>query len=170
MARAFTRGSRLGKQWDAILGASVALVADGTTLIPPTGMNATASQTVLRMLGEYSISPRTAPVTLDSVRITVGIGVVSSDAASAGASALPDPEGEPDYPWLYWASHPIFFMSAVSDPNSQAASLRRSFDIRSMRKMKPRETLTMIVEYTDIVGTPGIQFHAGTTRVLIGLH
>ncbi len=168
--RTVIRGPRLAKQWDAILGNNVPLTADGLTLIPPTGLNATASQTILRMLGEYALTAASAPVVGDAVDITVAIGIVSSDAASLGATALPDPADEPQYPWLYWASHPFEFRTTGVDTSSDATHLRRTFDIRSMRKMKPRETAIYVVQYSNRVGNPPMRGVFGQVRVLLGLH
>ena len=119
------------------------------------------------MLGEYIVGPQVAPVAADAASIGVGIGVVSSDAVSAGASALPDPNGEADYPWLYWAQHDFFFGSTATDPASLASSLRRPFDIKSMRKLKPRESLVAVIQYSDISGAPPLHVEFTQTRVLV---
>ena len=161
------RGQRQRKHWHAIPGGPLLLTANGTGLGGVFSLDDPA--TVLRMLGEYIISFTPNPVGLDAVIIGVGIGVVSSDAATAGAASVPDPDGEPDYPWLYYASHPLF--STGTDPTGSGAagaSVRRVFDVRSMRKMKPRESLAMIFEYVDVTGTPPITITIGETRVLFG--
>jgi len=95
--------------------------------------------------------------------------VVSSDAFAAGGGSLPDPgTTDPDYPWLYWAAHDFVFNSAALDQQlGEGVSLRRSFDIRSMRKIKPRETLAVVVEYTDTIGAPPLTFSMAPTRVLV---
>ena len=162
-------GRRLSKQWEGLAAIKLALTADTTS--GGGVLNFTTSITILRMIGEYVIAPTSAPAALDAVRIGVGIGVISTDAATLGPTAVPDPLGEPDFPWLYWADHAFLF--STTDPDSGgnlASSVRHRFDIRSMRKVKPRESLTMIVQYADSVGTPPMSFFAGQTRVLQGLH
>ena len=72
---------------------------------------------------------------------------------------MPDPLDEPDYPWLYWGAHTFMYPATASpltptgDPRQ---SLRQVLDIRSMRKLKPREQLVTCVQYSDVAGTPGI--------------
>ena len=160
-------GPRLRKSWVAIPSINLALVIDGTVL--GGSVQFAEPATVLRMLGEYVLM-NTGPLTAgDRAKVAVGIGVVSTDAFNLGATAMPDPAGEADYPWLYWAEHQMFTpVGGTIDPNAAGMSLRRSFDIRSMRKMKPRESLAAMVEYGDGAGTPPLQFLFSQTRVLVG--
>lgn len=163
-----TRGPRQRKHWHNIPGGPITFTAAGTAIGGSFGSDDDPA-TVLRMLGEYTITFTPNPVGLDSCIIGIGIGVVSSDAAAVGAAAVPDPDGDPEYPWLYWASHPMF--STGTDPavGAQAASVRRSFDSGSMRKMKPKESLIFVAEYVDITGTPPVTLTIGETRVLFGV-
>ncbi len=105
-----SRGPRQRKSWHHLTGGFILLTANSTNLGSFFAPNEPA--TFLRLLGEYVIGPTSAPVVGDKAIVTVGIGVVSVDAATLGASAMPDPEDEPDYPWLYWASHGIHFVDA----------------------------------------------------------
>ncbi len=159
-------GRRMDKEWNSIPGIDLNLAASATA----SGgfLSLGTAGTILRMIGEYIITPRLAPTAVDSVFISLGIGVVSSDAAAAGAASLPDPAGEPDFPWLFWATHSFFFSTTTTDPSDAGSSLRRAFDIRSMRKMKPRESLIFVVEYANVIGNPDMQINLAQTRVLIG--
>ncbi len=173
MARQRGGGQRMGKLWDQIPGSTTGLTANSR--IAPAGLAASAPQTVLRMIGEYVIGLSGAATIGDSVEISIGIGVVSTDAFTAGTTALPDPAGEPDFPWLFWAQHKFRYPGAVGTAVGEGvwgdqSMIRRSFDIRSMRKMKPRETLMAVLQYVDVVGTPPMRFDLSTTRVLLGLH
>ena len=159
--------ARRRKEWNSINAFGVDLAADGTSLVA--GLSVAAAVTVMRMIGEYSISTDGAPTALDEATIIVGIGVISTDAFAAGGGSTPDPGGEAEYPWLYWASHKLYFPTGTDGYTGDCGNFRRSFDIRSMRKMKPRETLAFIMEYSDMVGTPALRFTAGATRVLIGV-
>ncbi len=158
------RGPRMQKHWHSIGPGSIGFTANATFLAG--SLNLDGPFTVIRMLGEYIVGVDAAPTAQDAARISVGIGVVSVDATVVGSTAMPDPGGEPDYPWLYWAEHPLFFVD-TSLAGEETRSLRRSFDIRSMRKMKPREALAMVIEYQDIAGTPPIQVVSAQTRVLV---
>jgi len=143
---------------------TTAFTADSSTVIG-SGFTPGLAATILRMLGEYVITPTSAPTTNDEARVTVAIGVISADAVAANAA--PDPGLEPDYPWLFWASHALRFASTATDPNSAGASVRAGFDIRSMRKMKPRETLIAVAEYEDFVGAPPLTLSWAAVRVLV---
>ena len=156
----------MDKEWNSIPSISLALTADATSL--GGALSPGTSATVLRMLGEYIIVPTSAPAALDQVKVAVGIGVISGDAFAAGSASVPDPAGEPDYPWLFWAEHSLYFGTTSVDPSSLGATVRRQFDIRSMRKMKPRETLAMIVQYANIAGNPPLSMLISQTRVLLG--
>ena len=169
MPRPRFTGKRLSKHWHVIPTLTNTFTANATVV--SVGLNLDGPWTVLRMLGEYIINPTPNPVSGDIARVTVGIGVMSADAVTLGATAMPDPGDSDDaggYPWLYWAEHGFYFGGTAVDPNSAGSSLRRPFDIKSMRKIKPRESLAMIAQYTNVAGTPSMQFVAGFTRVLVG--
>ena len=166
MAHGFTRGQRQRKHWHDLPATLINLTASSTGA---GGAFATVDPfTVLRMIGEYVIGPTSAPTALDACRVSVAIGVVSSDASAAGAASLPDPQDESDYPWLFWADHPFFFPVADADPDSAPTAVRRTFDIRSMRKIKPRESLQVVFQYGNITGDPPITVVMGQTRFLVG--
>ena len=168
-----SRNARQNKQWSSIPSLKIDMTADGNK--GGSILDFAEAATVLRMIGEYILVPTGVASAADDVRIGIGIGVVSSDAAALGATALPDPIGEPEYPWLFWAVHGLYFAAATSGtagqgPQGFGGSLRRSFDVRSMRKLKPRESLVAVVEYSDGTGTPPITIKMSNTRVLLGLH
>ena len=169
---AFRGGNtRMVKEWTGIPASSAPFTANSTFAGGEVTFNAAA--TVIRMIGEYIISPTGNVTALEEARVAVGIAVVSADAVDLGATALPDPGAEPQYPWLYWADH-VIRINATASPfvnfGDGPANVRKSFDIRSMRKLKPRESLTVVAEYTDIVGTPGLTLSLGFTRVLVAIH
>jgi len=171
MARSST--PRMGKQWDTLLPTIFGFTANAT--VGGSRIDAATSLTILRMIGEYVITPTGVIVAGDQARICMAIGIVSTDAASLGATALPDPGDEPDYPWLYWREHAFHFGAAASGTAGEGAqgaggSVRESFDIRSMRRMKPRESLTWVFQYVNGVGLPPLQMFAAGPRVLTGLH
>jgi len=155
------------KQWSSLASGQI-FFTTGTT----SGVGTIAfgeAKTILRMLGEYTIQATASAAAGDFAIVTVGIGVTSTDAITAGGAALPDPAGEAEYPWLYHASHALIFASNGPDHSPQGASVRHRFDVRSMRKVKPRESLSMIVQYVDGAGAPPITFGTGIIRVLNAL-
>jgi len=161
-------GRRRLKRWSSIVGSADDATAAGTTVGGTLAF--TEPATVLRLLGEYIFFPTAAPVAGDRITMTVGIGVVSTDAAVGAVASLPDPAAEPEFPWLFWAEHALGFNSTSVVDAQAGLSLRRSFDVGSMRKIKPRESLVCLIEYVDIVGTPPITVVIGGTRVLLAVH
>ena len=99
-------GPRRNKEWVNIPASTNSFTGNATG--SGGALESGTKLTVLRMLGEYAITLVPAPVALDECEIAVAIGVISSDAFALGASAFPDPVEEPEYPWLYWASHKLF--------------------------------------------------------------
>ena len=122
------------------------------------------------MLGEYAINPTGTIAANDEALVVFAIGKVSTDAFAAGAASLPDPAAEPEYPWLYWASHPMIFGGSTLDPSTAPASLRHSFDVRTMRKFRPGESLVSVIQHVDVAGTPSMFLNIGHTRVLTTIH
>ena len=159
-------GNRMSKAWAGIVAVAEDLTADGTTLHG--ALNFESPSTILRCMGEYVIQPTSSVTAGDEVIIAVGLAVVSTDAVAAGAGSLPDPSAEPEYPWLYWASHPFIFNAAGVDRLTDPSAGRFSFDVRSRRRVKPRESLALIVEYGNVGtgGSPPITIASGNTRVL----
>ena len=156
---------RKDKSWAGATAGTLDLVANGTTLLGGS-IFADEAVTAMRTLTEYIIYPTTAPVIGDKVIIHVGIGVFSTDAVAAGSGSLPDPGAEPDYPWMYWASHPFGFSGTDPDTGTPNAAVRATIDIRAMRKMNKRQSTQFVVEYQDVSGAPPMSLLIGATRCL----
>ncbi len=166
MARTFTRGPRRTKEWRMMES------------LGPTGFTSPATSTqmslafveavtVLRMIGEYIVGSTSAPAAGDNASIGVGIGVGSTDSVAAGA--LPEPDDEGEYPWLYYANHPLIYTGTAPETGQGTGALRHKFDIRSMRKIKPRESLYLVAQYSSSVGNPPVTFFGQDVRVLLAL-
>ena len=159
------------KHWVGVVGAAQDFVADSTILMQQVGGTGGLADafTVLRMLGEYIIFPTNAPVAGDEAELCVGICVVSSDAATVGSASMPDPCDDHGYPWLYWASHPIGFNGTSVVAALASASVRHSFDVKSMRKIKPSESLVTIAQFSNVSGggDPPTTIVIGGLRVLL---
>ncbi len=163
-------GKRQQKIWASLFSSQLPMSANGTFLT--SFLSFGTQRTILRMIGGYSVRSSGNVTTLENAKIVAAIGVASTDAVTLGATALPDPAEEPEYPWLYWQSSTVFFGATQSPGTALAGApmVRRDFDIRSMRKISPRESLFMCYQYVDIVGAPGITVDQEQIRVLIGEH
>ncbi len=124
--------------------------------------------TVLRVRGYVqAMFDESAQVT-DRMIVTFGLGLFSTDAVALGATALPEPKDEPEYPWLWWGEMHLQ-SNATAGPISWGPTAQRlEVDSRAMRKFKPRESLSWVIQTTLDVGAPVTIISTGTTRVLIG--
>ncbi len=154
------------KDWLAIPAITVPFTANAVSL--GGALEPGVSATVLRMLVGYIVRIAAAPSAGDAARVGIGIGVVSADAFAAGSGSVPEPLGDPAFPWLYWAEHTLAFPTTSLDPASDVSSVRQLADIRSMRKMKAGQSLAMILQYAAVAGSPDLTFHMSQTRVLFG--
>ena len=171
MARHFTRSQKKSKLWGAVPAFSSGSIS-ADVLLAGNSLAFTSPQTVIRMLGEYIITPTVAPAAGDRATWTVGLAKVSTDAFALGATALPNPASPRDFPWLYWAEHAFALEVADLSVASQGLGsvLRHSFDVRSMRKFTANESLGLVVEYTNFGGNPPMRFFSASTRVLTTIH
>ncbi len=165
MARKSFGGTRIPKHWEGTTMTTTALSADATGI----GFSFVQDEawTVMRMIGEIMIRPEATLAAGDHCNVGIGIGVVSTDAVAVGGTAVPDPVTEGDYPWLYWRVFGFDFQGTDLESASASNSVRETFDVRSMRKLKPRESLAFIFEYEDGSGAPPLLLKANA-RILIG--
>ena len=104
----------------------------------------------------------------DTIAFAFGLGIVSTDAFTAGAASFPDPFGDVDYPWLW---HGTMFLRSelAAGVNAWGMSAQRlEVDTKAMRRFKPSESLGWIVESATVAGAPATEVTVGFTRVLIG--
>ena len=163
-ARAF-RGQRMKKHW-ALIGSGVptAFTADSTNVNAGT-LAFDEAWTVIRMIGEYIISPGGVLASTDEAMVGVAIGVAATDAVTV--TAIADPINEPGYPWLYYAVHAFSFRGTGQDNAVGSQWVRRAFDIKSMRKVMPSQSLFICAQYLDQLGAPPLDIVYGVTRVLV---
>ena len=158
---------RMSKQWAFMTVGSNAFTANATAALG--SLSFAEPGTVIRMLGSFIISGTSGGAfgAGDEACLAVAIGVVSTDAVAAGAGSLPDPGAEPEYPWLYWTEKVVFMFDGTLSESRSMSNWQVDFDVRSRRKLKPRESLVMVAEYSDITGTPPVTVSAARTRVLV---
>ena len=104
----------------------------------------------------------------DAVKIGLGLAVISTDAFDLGATAFPDPSGEPEFPWYWWSEFHLASEGTAIEAAAGIQNVRIEVDSKAMRKVKPGETLAWVVQYSDILGTPPVQILLAQVRVLIG--
>ncbi len=156
------------KEWNATPSLTVEVSTDGTH--EGGLLNFSIPGTILRIRGYVSAIFDESSQVGDKMTVTFALGMVSTDAKDVGATALPDPGGEPEYPWLWWGQLRLDSFSTNGLPSASwgPAAQRMEVDSRAMRRFKPRESLVWVVERADAGGAPVTIITTGSTRVLIG--
>ncbi len=168
MARSRSGFTRKRKSWQTITQALVEFTTTQTRLLGSLGTTAADGPfTVMRLIGNYFVGPTSAPAAGDEATLSLAVGVVSTDAAGVGSSAMPDPTDEPEFPWLYYDSHQVQYTGTDPEASSAMGTYRRHIDVKSMRIIKPRESLVVIGQYTDGTGAPPVSLGTGVWRILV---
>ncbi len=159
------------KEWDALpairlTGISATTVLGGSLAFGPAG-----AATILRIRGEV-VAQLETPAANEVKAFGIGIGVFSTDAVALGATAMPDPLADVGYPWIYWSAHVL--MARIADgatsPADQAGTktARIMIDSKAMRKVRPDQSVAIVVEPINLAGTATMELAMGPIRVLIG--
>ena len=167
MARRRGNGQRMQKRWTTLLGLTDVTVAAGTFFASGI-LTFDEAQTILRVRAGDLLVQMRPNAGGDVAEVTFGLGVVSADAAAVGAGSLPDPSAEPEYPWLWWRSINLVAFGTTNTSTMGAQVERVVLDTQAMRKVKPREALVLVGEFTQVAGTPALDFSGGPWRVLVG--
>ena len=167
MARRFqSRGRTIDfKQWIGLPGIELDLSAAAT--VSGGSIAFAISATILRIRGTVAMCLDGAADGADQF-VTMALGIISTDAFVLGASAFPDPGGEPEYPWLYWRADGLKATqpTAIAAEASQSFSaVRYEFDSKAMRKVKPGESLVQMIQVNS---GQGVDIQLSQVRVLIG--
>ncbi len=145
------------KEWDGIPGISAAAAAVGTSL----GGTLTflRAQTLLRIRTNIYCSMDATQQIGDTMGITFGLGIFSTDAVTAGAGSVPDPSAEAEYPWIWW--HDMFLRSEVAAAQDQwgTSSQFVQVDSKAMRKVKAAAAAA-----AEIPGIPSHSLNVPTLR------
>ena len=124
--------------------------------------------TILRCRGFCQASFDATMQVGDSIDVTWGLGIVSADAAAVGASAVPDPETDPEYPWLWWDSMQLRSNLAAGVNAWGLSAQRIDIDTKAMRWVKPQQALLLVAQIGTIAGAPVTDLEFGNIRVLVG--
>ena len=163
-------GARRGTAWDDQLpNFSVADGAFGSFLL----MSDVADPekrgcTLVRMILDFDIFPATPGAVSGRQNFALGIGVVSDDAFTAGASGMPNPEVGSDYPvtgWL-WRKRVAVFDETLASGVVTPVHVDR--DLRAMRKLD-RSSLVLMTFNGTAEGSPFAVTVMGTIRTLYKL-
>ena len=158
------------KQWNAAPGLISSIGSDATIL--GGGLAFTFPATLLRFRGYVSAMLDETQQVGDLIVVTFGLAIITSDAFTAGSGSVPDPATEPEFPWIWWKEMRLdsfaTLTTAIGPAGYGPASQRYEVDSKAMRKIKPGETLCMIIQTTNAAGAPATLLDIGQLRVLIG--
>ena len=167
MARQFSAPRRT-RRWNNFPGSGAATVITGAGTTLHVGSLAFAvPETIVRIIGDgMLLMDDNAIAADDEVIITLGLGIFSTDAVAAGAGSVPDPAGEPEFPWLWWKSMPFFAVAAAVSASEGSQVMRYRIDVKSQRIVRPGRSLALVAEYANIGGNPEIAWSQPSLRVL----
>ncbi len=169
MHRTRARGKTIDyKTWFSIPGL-VASVSTNTTTLSG-GLSFSEAATILRIRGYVAAFFDETMQPNDRIILTFGLGIVSTDAFSdIGATAVPDPLADSGYPWLWWNEIRLDSFVTVSGTRAWGPTAQRlEVDTKAMRKVKPAETVCMVIETTSATGAPVTLIDIGAMRLLLG--
>jgi len=160
-------------EWgDGPIDATVqSITAAGTTIVG-TGQLATIKQTIVRIRGAITLwLPVVTAIGDGFSGVTVGIGIVSFEAFTAGAGSMPSPISDPDWPgWIYYENLGAFVgLETTEVARGPMGAARVVIDTKAMRKIGINEIVFGAVAATAEVGTATLSF-VMRTRMLAKLH
>ena len=139
-------------------------------------LSASARFTIRRVRGVIIASLNGTLAGSDHVRIGIGLAVFSTDSVVAGGASLPEPLGDPAFPWMWWRE--ISLRMPGSSTNATwvnpggwgLAAQQIEVDVKAMRIIRPDQSLAWVIQYSNTSGNPPVALDFGIHRVLEGLH
>ena len=168
----FTQGRRRPVTWGAGPDSSAqSVAASGKTLWTNSigGAGEALERTIMRTRGGGLFSLSAATAAQDGFLVGLGIGLVSVQAQTAGATSIPGPLADRD--WDGWLWHEIFVVRAVTATiadGANAVTVAHHFEIdsKAMRKWdSDADVIVGMMEVTEL-GTAVGELHA-MTRLLL---
>jgi len=155
------------KQWSFLPAGDQAISVAGITLSSQSDF--LEPGTILRSRGYVQASMDASKQVNDTIGVAFGLGIVSTDAATLGSTAMPGPFSDPQYPWLWFGT--MFLRANLASGQDEAwgvSQQRLEVDTKAMRRFKPKESLVWVIETASLAGGPATNITTGFTRVLIG--
>ncbi len=149
--RDHSRGPRRQTQWGAGPSAVDLAITSDTKVIWTNTSVVSEKATIVRIRGIVRILLTAATAAGDGFFGAMGFAVVSDAAVTAGATAMPNPLTDLDYPWLW---HAFFDVRAVTGTisdgvNGPSSSIILTIDNKAMRKQSIGEQLVGVSDQTE---------------------
>ena len=137
-----------------------------------TGQTALGGVTLVRIRGVVTVWLEVVGTIGDGFgRVTAGIGIVTTDAFTAGAASMPSPQEDADWGgWLWFQNIGALIGQSVTEAENTGvlSMVRIPIDSKAMRKIAPNETIFGSLEFQVEVGSAMAVF-AMDTRMLVKL-
>ncbi len=155
------------KNWDSMPGSVLQSSAVGTK-VTGSFLSFTRPCTILRVRARIWGALDATKQVGDEFSSTIGLGIVSTDAFTAGAASMPDPDSEPGYPWMWWSTLDLRSEVAAASEDWGISQQIIEVDTKAMRRVQPEQTLVYVIQHILATGAPVTNFCFGTSRVLVG--
>ncbi len=123
-----------------------------------TAQTSSGGVTIIRIRGHYQVYCNAVAAVSDRVRWGLGIGIITSDALAVGAVAIPGPLDDID--WGGWMWHETGWVGGIAFFGPGV--IQGVIDSKSMRKIKPNESVVGMLEVADEDGTVVVQASLAT--------
>jgi len=138
-----------------------------STVVTEAQLQNLGKPTIARVLGELLINmDRSAEVAEDRALVGYGMTLVSNQAVAVGATAIPDPLNNAEWPWLMYGTTSLKTPTTLTEDEQGFRWDRVKIDSKSMRKAPPDHVLVFVVSVISVAGTPDIEL-SGFLRVLL---
>ena len=140
--RVRTSGRRRQTHWGEMQGATTTSTTQATLLASSAGVH--DGETIVRIRGLVSLSLKSSSAVGDGFFGAIGIGVVSTAAATAGVASIPTPLTEAA--WDGWMLHQYLVVEDVDGSTGNGAMDRVQLDSKAMRKLTEDDSLVLVWE------------------------
>ena len=165
-SRGFPRRSqRRSTAWSAAVASDDLTLSATARAVWSTGaVPSVEGLTIVRTRGQGMLTLASATGAGDGFRGAMGIGIVSDEAFAIGATAMPGPLTQAEWPGWMW--HQFFVLQAVTATiadgvNANSAVYRFEIDSKAMRKVPVGMTIFGMIDVTEL-GTASLELQAET--------
>ena len=143
MARQFNRTRPMQKSWLGANFGATSINATAQAVLGAFQFTVSSSSTLLRIRGNLLVKA-TPDAVADNTVVGLGMGIITTDAATIGGTSVPGPLGDPDWDWVWHQYVPLDAGQAALAGDDIGTFVRVPIDSKAMRKMKTNESLVLI--------------------------
>jgi len=138
-----------------------------STIVTEAQLQNLGKPTIARCRGQLLVNmDRSAEVAEDRALVGMGLTLVSNQAVAVGATAIPSPIANDEWPWLWYYTSSLKTPTTLTEDEQGFRWERIEVDSKSMRKAPPDHVMVFVVDVVSVAGTPDIEL-SGFIRVLL---